>query len=1347
MHHSNDDRGAVLGAMARRLRFISHEQLAGGIREWKADKSRSLDQILVSRRALTESQSEMLSPLVDEHLRCHGGDAGASMASLGDVEPLERDLQTYDSPAAAAGEPTSGGSEAWAAPGQSRFQVLRPHARGGLGQVDVALDREMDREVALKQIRPAHADSDASRSRFIREAVVTGRLEHPGIVPVYGLGFYENGRPYYAMRLVRGSSLEQAIREFHAVSGPLDGERSIEFRKLLSRFVNVCDAIGYAHSRGILHRDLKPDNIMLGEFGEALVVDWGLAKECGARSDVPPLPSGPRSSGRGTPTVRGDVIGTPQYMGPEQASGEPDVGPASDIYSLGATLYCLLTGRPPIDSLDISDSLARARRGDFPRPTEVAPEVPRALEAVCLKAMSADPDGRYASARQLAEDVEHWLADEPVSARQESFRERAGRQLRRHRGLALTAAAGLCLLSAASIVFAVVVDRERRRADGNAAAYATQRDAALAAQAAAEAQSERADQNASVAADQRDLTLSTLESLVYEVQDKLGDRPGIQPLKEQLLAMAVDGLQDIARNIDATAHGRRLSDRVEQMTPDARRRYVEGYEQGRTAYIDHQLAVALRKMGDILLRTGRTAEGLQLYLDSHSIFKRVADVDAGWRLGRSSLAIAHDKLGRTYRRMGRPVAAQAEFEAALALRRSICAEDPDDPDAMWELSVSLANLGDVRRHVDDYPQAYDFLRRAQLIRADIASQPPEDLAARTSLAYVLTDLGRTCRRLGLDSEAKRHFAESLRLRREVASHDPEAVASLRLQSIGISGLADILSRKGDPEAERLYQEKLDIANRIAAADPLGMIACANMASLLLSRAVVREREIATRRALGARRLQLTSQLLVESLALAVLGGVGGVVLAIGLHRVLLSLGAGLLPRLYDVRLDWPVLGFAAGISLLAGLVFGLAPVFFAFTRDLAGAMRGALGGPSGRRARGYALVGARPLLVMTQVAVAVVLVTTAALLLRSLGELRAVAPGFEAEGVGGARIYLDDGTYADDEQEVAYFDALLDRIASMPGVASVGATSGLPMDPQTIDYDLPYQMVGEAPSDALRQAHFRTITPGYLETLGAPLLRGRALDPRDHADSEPVAVINETFARVAWGDREPVGERFGIYGGTRWLRVVGVVGDVRFHGPGEATRPAFFVPHRQTTYGAMTVIARGGVGGPATAMAASVARAALEVDHRQPVHSTFALEDLTYGALATERFFTRLLTAFAAVALLLAGAGIYGVIAYWVNESRRELGLRLAVGATAGDIATLVVRRSLTTAVVGLALGLVLAVLAARRLEPFLYGIRAADVPALGAVTALLLGAALVASLVPAWRAAHTDPVRSLRLE
>jgi tetratricopeptide (TPR) repeat protein/tRNA A-37 threonylcarbamoyl transferase component Bud32 len=345
----------------------------------------------------------------------------------------------------------------------SRYPIVKLHARGGLGEVFLARDPELNRQVALKQLRDKHADDPQSRARFLREAEITGALEHPGIVPVYGLGRYTDGRPYYAMRFIRGESLKQAIQRFHRdlPEGRGTGRRTLALHQLLRRFVDVCNAVAFAHSRGVLHRDLKPENVMLGPFGETLVVDWGLAK-FGAPSEPagagPGEPDGPIPGAHPVATRAGSCVGTPAYMSPEQAASDLDqMGPASDVYSLGATLYSILTGRAPVDGPSVDAILERARRGDFPAPGQVRPGTDPALEAVCLKAMALRPADRYDSARALADEIEHWLADEPVTSYREPWGWRLARWTRRHRawvqsGAAAALAIVLILVAAAASI-------------------------------------------------------------------------------------------------------------------------------------------------------------------------------------------------------------------------------------------------------------------------------------------------------------------------------------------------------------------------------------------------------------------------------------------------------------------------------------------------------------------------------------------------------------------------------------------------------------------------------------------------------------------------------------------------------------------------------------------------------------------------------------------------------------------------------------------------------------------------------------------------------------------------------
>lgn len=459
MRKATSDRNLLVGILALQMDFVGRDALIAAMHSWLVQKAKPLGQILLDQKALSPDTHALLEALVQKHLDLHGNDAEKSLAAVTSLGSVINDLDKIADPElhASLGCVPAGPAPTVSYVGTStssglRFRILRPHKKGGLGEVYVAHDEELHREVALKEIQNQHADNPESRSRFLLEAEITGGLEHPCIVPVYGLGQYADGRPFYAMRFIKGDSLKDAISRFHDTSRDrkgADGERTLELRQLLGRFIDVCQAIQYAHDRGVLHRDLKPGNIMLGKYGETLVVDWGLAKATGRAeprertiNDEPTLH--PEAASGVTPTILGSTLGTPQYMSPEQAAGRLDLlGPASDVYSLGATLYCMLTGKAPVEDNNPAVVSQKMRQGDFPRPRQLCPAADRALEAICLKSMALDPADRYATPRDLADDIEHWLADEPVAAYREPWPERAGRWARQHKPLVSGAAAAL----------------------------------------------------------------------------------------------------------------------------------------------------------------------------------------------------------------------------------------------------------------------------------------------------------------------------------------------------------------------------------------------------------------------------------------------------------------------------------------------------------------------------------------------------------------------------------------------------------------------------------------------------------------------------------------------------------------------------------------------------------------------------------------------------------------------------------------------------------------------------------------------------------------------------------------
>jgi WD40 repeat protein len=501
----------LLATLALRHHFVTPDALADALIARALNPSRSLGPILVEQQALSNDRLTNLEALVDDYqakasaktpwLAASNGeclaagktDAAAALAdaSLTQVTAVDESLE--------ATPLLDRGSEKHA-PSEQRFQLLRPLAQGGLGEVVVALDQELGREVALKKIQEQHAGQVENQIRFLREAEITGNLEHPGVVPVYALGRNSDGRPYYAMRLVQGESLKNAVARFHQSADTARDVRQtvLEMRQLLTRFQAVCHTVAYAHSRGVLHRDLKPANILLGHYGETLVVDWGLARSFGCRGQAAtesadPLTASDESTRDSELTHVGRAIGTPQFMSPEQAAGWGHrLGPTSDVYSLGATLYCLLTGKPPFNEGSSNAVLFDVQCGRFPPPRRRNRNVPPALEAICLKAMAYRPEDRYPSARALAEDIENWLADEPVTAYAEGRAERLGRWVRGHKNLVWWGTAVVAVSITAGVAAVLLTAAAAREAQEQQRANQQQRTAENLAQLRAEADRQRA---------------------------------------------------------------------------------------------------------------------------------------------------------------------------------------------------------------------------------------------------------------------------------------------------------------------------------------------------------------------------------------------------------------------------------------------------------------------------------------------------------------------------------------------------------------------------------------------------------------------------------------------------------------------------------------------------------------------------------------------------------------------------------------------------------------------------------------------------------------------------------------
>jgi putative ABC transport system permease protein len=525
-----------------------------------------------------------------------------------------------------------------------------------------------------------------------------------------------------------------------------------------------------------------------------------------------------------------------------------------------------------------------------------------------------------------------------------------------------------------------------------------------------------------------------------------------------------------------------------------------------------------------------------------------------------------------------------------------------------------------------------------------------------------------------------------------------------------------------------------------------LIACANVANLMLSRMALRERDTAIRSALGAGRWQLTRQMLIESILLALGGGLLGFLLAIRGTSVLVALSADELPRYESITADTGVLGFTLALSLITGLLFGLMPALRASRPDLQQVLRDGGRSQTGFRGR------LRSVLVLAEVALALVLLIGAGLLVRSFSALLAVDPGFEPKGVLTVRIELPESKYPDDQTRSVFYDQLFDRLGTIAGVESAGGI--MPMPLTRSGYMLQLFIEGQ-PRPPLNQepvSNIRLTATGYFETVGVPLLRGRLFTAAETSGAEPVAVINRSAAELFWPDQEALDQRI-TFGNpfdpeadeVIWWRVVGVVGDVHHESLAAETEPEIYLPLLQSPDEALTLVLR--TAGDPTALVGPVRSELAALDPDLPLFSIRTLQQIVDESVAQPRFNSILLTVFAGLALLLAAIGVYGLISYSVTQRLREIGVRLALGAGRGSILRLIMGQGMLPVAAGSVLGIGIALLATRLLTSLVFAVSPTDPLIFISVTLLLLAIAAVACLVPAWRATRVDPIVVLRDE
>jgi putative ABC transport system permease protein len=520
-----------------------------------------------------------------------------------------------------------------------------------------------------------------------------------------------------------------------------------------------------------------------------------------------------------------------------------------------------------------------------------------------------------------------------------------------------------------------------------------------------------------------------------------------------------------------------------------------------------------------------------------------------------------------------------------------------------------------------------------------------------------------------------------------------------------------------------------------------LIACANVANLLLARAASRSREVAVRAALGAGRWRIVRQLLTESLLLALVGGAAGLLLAVWFKDVLVAFSPGDIPRLDEIRLDWRVLGFTLGATLLTTLLTGLAPALQSSRPHLASALKE--GGQKGATGQGSRVRGA---LVVAEVALALMLVAGAGLMIRSFLALQKVDPGFDPEHILTLRVALPRAGYREDAQARTFFAEAERRIKELPGVVAVGSTTKPALTGYRWTGDMTIE--GRAPEDYVREVRHKEITPDYFRAMGLPLLAGRFFAESDNDKGQPVIIVNAALARRYFPGEDPVGKRLKFTKpeeqGT-WQTIIGVVGDEKQDSLRAEVRPEIYQSHLQSAQNEMTLVVR--AAGDPRALVGAVREQIRALDRGLPVDDIKTMREVISESLARERFITLLLVGFAALALALAAVGIYGVMSYAVTQRTHEIGIRMALGAQSRHILRQVVGRGMAPALAGVAVGLAGAFALTRLMAALLFGVSASDPLTFGLIAALLLGVALIACLIPARRAVRIDPMVALRYE
>ncbi|MFB3113133.1 MAG: ADOP family duplicated permease [Gemmatimonadales bacterium] len=1113
-----------------------------------------------------------------------------------------------------------------------RYLIDEEVGQGGMGTVYLARDVKHGRQVAIKVISP-EAVSGVGADQFLKEIRNTARLEHPHILTLFDSG-QAAGYPYYVMPYIRGGSLRDLLKKKQRLSV----DETVQIAK------GIAAALRHAHDHRVVHCDVKPENILLGPEGHAYLADFGIARAVHAEVRAW------RRAGEIDSSA-----GTPAYVSPEQAIGEPNLDGRTDVYSFGCVVYEMLAGKPPFEGTTTMETVTKRFTGPVPDLKESGVHIPSGIAAAVRKAMAIDADRRLQTAGQFF----HALR-EASATHQSAFLEAVSLGASRTLGRVGRWLAPLMRNAAVGTItqdLTYSLRSLKRRPAQTAVLIAT-------------------------------LALGIgINSAMFSVVSTVLLRPLPYPAPEQLVQLW-ESRRDAPREI-AVAYPNfvDIRDQAEQFAHVA-------------AYLG----------GDTPVSGGETPVRVRVYAVSEAFFDVLGVTP---QMGGTLVSETNTPFG--------PV----NVVIGDGFWRSYFGADPSVLGSVVSISGTPATV------VGVMPPGFAFPRGAQL-------WIPRDLSPIFGPSRTAHNLSAIARLAG-DASVSRAQAEMSGL-------------AVRLAS----SYAGEIDENFDIAVVSLHQEltggtRSTLVLLLVVVGVVLLIACGNIASILLSQAAARNKEMAIRRAVGAGSARLVRQMLTESGLIGVIGAAAGLALSFWS----LSFLNTLVPPRYlhsgQITLGWRVVTFTLLLGVVTGILFGVLPAWRSTNLQPADALRtdgaNVVAGSRHRRIGGW--------FVIPQYAFSLSALVVAGLILKSLFALTRVDPGFEVQGLITVDLSLPfspPSPYGDRANGARFHRALMAQAGALPGVRSV-----------TLDYAPPLsgafvinggvQRGDESRDDRWDQyTDWRPVGPEYFRTVGIPILQGRDFDERDAEDAPPVVIVNQRLARTLWGDDDPLGKRLRLSSldnnreeALRLLTVVGVVPDVHHRSLAGAPRSAAYAPVFQHLDCIRPVDLVMSVTGPLENYAGLLRDIIRTIDPEIPVGRVETMEGWAKESIAAPRFRAGLLTAFGGLALLLALLGVYGVMSYSVTQRRREMAVRLALGAQRRDIMGLLTGEGLRFVIAGQVLGVVGALALTRLVEGLLFGVSSRDLTVFALASVALASIVMLASYIPARRAGRVQPVEVLK--